>query len=59
MLTSTRTVKWTVMQVRQQEVLDYTFNLENNIRRSDVEAQHERITMDNHDWIFEELGILI
>ena len=47
------------MQVRQQEVLDYTFNLENNIRRSDVEAQHERITMDNHDWIFEELGILI
>ena len=59
MLTNTRTVKWTVMQVRQQEVLDYTHNLENPIRRNDLNTQYEKITMDNHDWIFEELSILI
>jgi hypothetical protein len=59
MLTSTRNLKWTVMQVRQHEVLDYTYNQENPIRRNDPKSQHERIIMDNHDWIFEELIILI
>lgn len=47
------------MQVRQHEVLDYTYNQENPIRRNDPKSQHERIIMDNHDWIFEELSILI
>ncbi len=59
MLTCTRTLKWTVMQVRQQEVLDYTYNKENPIRNNDLKGQYERITMDNHDWIFEELSTLI
>ena len=59
MLTNTRIVKWTVMQVRQKEVLDYTYNLENPIRRNEFKGQYEKITMDNHDWIFEELSTLI
>ena len=38
MLTNTRTVMWTVMQVRQQEVLDYTYSKENPIRHNDFKG---------------------
>jgi hypothetical protein len=59
MLTNTSNVKWTVMQVRQQEVLDYTYNWDNPLGRNEIKGQYERIILDNHDWIFEELSILI
>ena len=61
MLTSAESVKWTVLKVRQQEVLDYTFNInrENPIKARDVSSQLEKISMGNPDWIFEELSILI
>ena len=59
MLTDAESVEWTVMQVRQQEVLDYTYNRDNPIGGKDFSGQLERITMDNHDWIFEELSTLI
>ena len=59
MLTHTRTLEWTVMQVRQQEVLDYIYNKENPISNNEFKDQYKRITMDNHDWIFEELITLI
>ena len=59
MLTNTSNVKWTVMQVRQQEVLDYIYNWDNPLGRNEIKGQYERITLDNHDWIFEELSILI
>jgi hypothetical protein len=54
-------VKWTVMKVRQQEVLDYTFyiNRENPLKARNIRTQLEKISMENHDWIFEELSILI
>jgi hypothetical protein len=79
MLTSAESVKWTVMKVRQQEVLDYTFyiNRENPsgvpaagaryvrdvpsslLKARNIRTQLEKISMENHDWIFEELSILI
>ena len=59
MLTDTRTLEWTVKQVRQQEVLDYTYNKENPIKNNQFKDQYEKITMDNHDWIFDELSNLI
>ena len=61
MLTSAESVKWTVMQVRQQEVLDYTFyiNRENPLKARNTSSQLEKISMENHEWIFEELSILI
>ena len=59
MLTHTRTLEWTVMQVRQKEVLDYIYNKENPISNNEFKDQYKRITMDNHDWIFEELITLI
>lgn len=61
MLTSAESVKWTVMKVRQQEVLDYTFyiNRENPLKARNISSQLEKISMENHEWIFEELSILI
>ena len=59
MLTDTRTLEQTVKQVRQQEVLDYTYNKENPIKNNQFKDQYEKITMDNHDWIFDELSTLI
>jgi hypothetical protein len=45
MLTSAESVKWTVMKVRQQEVLDYTFyiNRENPLKARNTSSQLEKI----------------
>ena len=45
MLTSAESVKWTVMKVRQQEVLDYTFyiNRENPLKARNISSQLEKI----------------
>jgi hypothetical protein len=45
MLTSAESVKWTVMKVRQQEVLDYTFyiNRDNPLKARNISSQLEKI----------------
>jgi hypothetical protein len=45
MLTSAESVKWTVMKVRQQEVLVYTFYItrENPLKARNISSQLEKI----------------
>ena len=59
MLTNNFRVKWTVMQVRQQEVLDYYFSTQQANVSTNLQSQYNIITMGNHEWLMRELSILI
>ena len=59
MLTDKHRVKWTVMQVRQQEVLDFYFSSREYMVSTDLQAQYKTIKMGNHEWLMRELNILM